>query len=174
MHEGVRMHLVKVETPGGKQVYVTNLPKSLVQKQEMKNLYRMRWEIELYFRDLSTSLTLEKWHSKPYEKILQELYVRFWVLNAARLLMSACQNYAEVGRDTYVRASFKACMRLVVSHLHRYWTNFSRLIAGVKVLVRQTSERRIVDKRLNERVIKSPRSPYKYRSTEWQWDKKYA
>src|SRR5690606_9878499 len=106
--------------------------------------------------------------------ILQELYTRFWIFNAARLLSGACQRFAEVGMKQYYRANHRVIMQYIAGDLHRYWANFSRLLPRVKQLVRVTSQRREVYKRDNPRVIKSPRSPYKYSSTEWQWDKKWA
>jgi hypothetical protein len=171
---GVDLFLIKVKTPKGTNVFATNLPRHLFTRQEITDIYKLRWQVETAFLDLSTSCHLEKWHSKTYNGIMQELYMRLWIFNATRLLTGACQVFAKVGMTQYQRANHRVIMYYVAGDLHRYWRNFSRLLPRVKQLVKATSQTRIAYKRDNPRVIKSPRSPYEYSSTEWQWDKKWA
>ena len=171
---GVTIYLIKVKTPKGTSVYATNLAKEHFTIEDIAHIYKLRWQVETAFFELTTSGAIESWHSTTYNGVLQELYTRLWLYNATRLLIGSCQTFASVGMTTYYRANFKVIMHYVAGDLHRYWRNFFRLFARVKALVATTSQRREVYRRNNPRVLKSPRSPYKYCSTEWQWDKKWS
>ena len=171
---GVDLCLIKVKAPQGVAVYATNLPRHRFNREEIAQIYKLRWQVETAFFKLSTSSHIEDWHSKTLNGLLQELYTRLWLFNATRLLISACQNYASVGMSQYKRANFRVIMHYVAVSLHRYWSDFAKHLPRVKELVKATSEQREVYKRDNPRVLKSPGSPYKRACTEWQWDKNSA
>lgn len=173
-YECVSLCLVKIKTPKGTSVFATNLPKHMFDRKQIKDLYKLRWQIETCFFDLSTSCHIEAWHSKTENGIRQELYLRLWLLNLTRLLTRPCQRFAEVGQTRYSKLNFRLVLTFIRDNLYRYWTNIAKLYPHVKWMITHSSETRLVDKRLSPRVVKSPRSPYKYRSTEWQWDKKWA
>lgn len=171
---GETIYLVKVKTPKGRSIFATNLPRHLVDHVSIRDLYKLRWQAETCFSDLSQSCHFEAWHSKSLNGIRQELYLRMWIFNVTRMLMAPCQQFNRVGQRVYKKPNFRLILSLVRDNLYKHWTNITGLSPYVSWLVTYSNERRKVDKKLNPRVIKSPRSPYKYCSTEWTWDKKWA
>lgn len=171
---GVDIYLIKVKTPKGISIFATNLPKHLVKIEDIRDLYKLRWQVETGFYNLTQACHLEKWHSKTLNGIKQELYLRMWIFNVSRMLMAPCQQFNTVGQKIYQKANFKLILSLIRDNLYKYWTNITGLSLHVNWLVTYSNEKREVDKKQNPREIKSPRSPYKYGSTEWQWDKNWA
>ena len=100
-YEGVRIYLIKIKTPKGVSVFATNLPQEKFTRKEIGDLYKLRWQVESVFYDLSTTCNLERWHSKSYNGILQEFYLRMWLINATRLLIRPYQKHASVSQKTY-------------------------------------------------------------------------
>jgi IS4 transposase len=52
-------------------------------------LYRLRWQVETSFLELTAITRSEQWHSKSYNGIMQELYALMWLINATRGLIVA-------------------------------------------------------------------------------------
>lgn len=168
---GVRICLVKVKDCKGQMVYATNLSKDSFTKEQLRDLYRLRWRIETAFKDFSTSLGLEAWHSKTENGLLQELFLRLWMFNLSRLLSNSCQRLPGVGAHTYTLPCFRQILYYVRDNLHSYWKDIFKLTARVKEIASKTKQKREVYKRIYERVIRSPGTPYKRSSTEWMGDK---
>ena len=63
------LFMVKVKLRGSdrKNIFVTNLPKNFVDSKTIERLYMLRWEVEVYFRDLIQTVHLEQWHSHDEE-----------------------------------------------------------------------------------------------------------
>lgn len=51
----------------------------------IRKLYRLRWEVEVSFLELTPITKAEQWHSKSVNGIYQEIYARFWLINYAKL-----------------------------------------------------------------------------------------
>lgn len=60
---------------------VTNLPKDEFCAEDLKKLYYLRWGIETSFRDLKYSLSLNHFHGKKEEFVIQEIYARMIMFN---------------------------------------------------------------------------------------------
>lgn len=74
-------------------------------------LYRQRWGIELYFRDLKTTLGMEFIKAKTPEMARKEIQMFFIVFNVIRYLMSEAGN----GSGDIVLA-FKSCVQTLISY----------------------------------------------------------
>ncbi|MCW8107100.1 IS4 family transposase [Alteromonas ponticola] len=108
------MRLISFETSKKKVVKLaTNLPHDAYSAEDIIALYKERWEIELGYREVKTSmlnnaLTLR---SKKVDLVYQELYVLLLAYNLIRHEIALTAN--EVGiRPT--RISFKSAMRIVL------------------------------------------------------------
>lgn len=60
---------------------ITNLPEDEFPSEEIKNLYNLRWNIELSFRDLKQTIATEQFHCKNREYIGMEIYARMILYN---------------------------------------------------------------------------------------------
>lgn len=60
---------------------ITNLPELDFDFDDLKDLYRLRWDEETSFRDLKYPLCLKAFHSQKYEYIIQEVWARAILYN---------------------------------------------------------------------------------------------
>ena len=65
---------------------VTNLPADEFPADEVKELYRMRWDIETSFRDLKHTIGATSFHSKKAEYIEQEIWARLILFNFCAII----------------------------------------------------------------------------------------
>ncbi len=80
-----RIYLFKIKHRKKKEMHVYATSMKGIDLSEAEELYRLRWEVENGFRDQVNNLPLEQWHSKTENGVLQELYVRLWIMNYARI-----------------------------------------------------------------------------------------
>jgi len=171
---GRRIYLIKVRLPNKTYaVFATNLTRSTIKKHDIAKLYRLRWEIETSFKEITAITKAEQWHTEFYNGILQELYCRMWLINLTRSLMAkACQGHVNFEEDTYSRANFKLICSFITDNLQRLWKRLYYLFTHIKDLARKSTEKRKKYSRKYRRIIRYPNSPYKRESTEWYWQKK--
>ena len=60
---------------------ITNCPELDFDFDDLKDLYRLRWDEETSFRDLKYPLCLKAFHSQKYEYIIQEVWARAILYN---------------------------------------------------------------------------------------------
>lgn len=60
---------------------ITNLPEDEFPPEEIKDLYNLRWGIELSFRDLKQTIATEQFHCKNRKYIGMEIYARMILYN---------------------------------------------------------------------------------------------
>lgn len=70
------------------ELLITNLDRDDFSVNELKELYAMRWGIETSFRELKYTLTLNYFHSKKTDYILQEVFARLVMYNFYELITS--------------------------------------------------------------------------------------
>ncbi|MBC7385095.1 MAG: transposase [Cryobacterium sp.] len=70
-------------------VFATSLPIDFLKPHLIAKLYRLRWEVETSFLELTGITKAEQWHSKSVNGILQELYAKFWLINYTKLQIHA-------------------------------------------------------------------------------------
>jgi hypothetical protein len=76
------LRIVRVEVSEGVfQNIITNLPADEFSADEIKRLYRLRWDIETSFRDLKHTIGTTNFHSKKTEYIEQEIWGRLILFN---------------------------------------------------------------------------------------------
>lgn len=138
-----RIYLYKVKGEKQKEmhVYVTNYKN--LDLEEASALYRLRWEVENVFRDLVNSLPAEQWHSRTENGILQELYVRLWIMNYARI--QQFQNEKEDKnplRRIYKRSNFKLIVDFIIDHWDEFFARKRKFLQKIKILIQVSTEKR--------------------------------
>ena len=115
--DAIKMRQIKVEfnVPGYRstEIYLltTLLDEVKYPAALIAELYRQRWSVELYFRDLKTTLGMEFLKSKTPEMVKKEIQMFFIVFNVIRYLMSE----AGSGSGDFVLA-FKSCVQTLISY----------------------------------------------------------
>lgn len=82
LYYDIEFRIVRFMTTDGKYVCVaTNLSQEEFPLEEIKKLYRMRWQEETSFRELKYTIGLNHWHSRKYNEIIKELHARMILYN---------------------------------------------------------------------------------------------
>lgn len=71
------------------ETIITNLPNSSFSSEDIKQLYKMRWDIETSFRQLKYTLGLLNFHSKKLNSVFQEIYAHLIMYNFVALVISS-------------------------------------------------------------------------------------
>jgi len=174
---GKRIHFVKIWNAQSKvhDVFATNLPARLITRTTILKLYRMRWEVETSFRELTATTKGEQWHAKSYNGLMQELYAKFWLINATKgILKIIGEKPLDPMKRTYRKANFKLIFNMFIERFQLLWHKFEELIAWLKTLAKESTENRKRCSRRYPREIKTPASPYTYNNTEWWFDKSFS
>ena len=80
---------VRIEISDGKyEVIATNLNRKEFPPKKLKEIYALRWGIETSFRHLKYALTLNNFHSKKEECILQEIFAKLTMYNFIQTIAS--------------------------------------------------------------------------------------
>lgn len=168
--DNVTVHVIKIKNPksGEWDYFASNLPLRLVNEKQIRNLYRLRWEVENAFRDFTQTIKLEQWHSKFINGIRQELYVALVLYNFVKLKILSKFNAAkECMRDVYQKPNFKLLFGWVTSKLYEIMKGVRGVLKGFEELLYRSLETRTHYSREYEREIKSPQSPFPYNNTRW-------
>lgn len=138
-----RIYLFKIKNKKQKQphIYATNY-KGLT-LEEAEALYRLRWEVETGFRDLVNTLAIEQWHSKTENGILQEIYVRLWIINYARIQQFQTENSKENPlKQIYKRSNFKLILDFIINHWADFFARKRKFLQKIKLLIKASTEKR--------------------------------
>jgi hypothetical protein len=164
------VHLIRIPNYKTKQddVFATSLNPALLRANIIKKLYRLRWEIETSFLELTGITKAEQWHSKSVNGIYQEIYARFWLINYTKLQMHVhTQKPENPLRDEYERPNFKLLYNFILLVFPKILKRNPQVLSDFKKLSKKSTEKRKHHKRSYKREIKTPASPYKYNNTRW-------
>lgn len=138
--------LVKFTLPGGNTEYLlTNLPKKKFTISDLKELYRLRWEIETSFRHLKYASGMVHMHSIKPKFIFQEIFAKLTLYNfcTAVKLCTHVKSSKQLKHNYVIEKTYliKTCIRYLKDML----SDIITLIEKRKVPVRagRSSERNI-------------------------------
>ena len=112
----LRQIRVTVDHPGfrtkGFHIVTTLLDATLYSAEELAELYFKRWDVELFFRDIKTTMGMDVLRCQRPEMIRKEILMHFIAYNCIRRLMYEAAGEADIA----VRVvSFRAVYRLFVA-----------------------------------------------------------
>lgn len=81
---------------GGKLLITTLLCPKITTKQDLKSLYRSRWQVELDFRNLKTTLGMERLRCRSPLMVEKEIWVYLLAYNLIREAMVCAAKLAEI------------------------------------------------------------------------------
>ena len=87
--------IVRIKIDGKDEEYeslITNLDRDEFSKEEIKQLYKMRWDIEVSYRHLKYSVDLNALHSKRRDFIKQEIFARLVMFNISMIIIDYVQD----------------------------------------------------------------------------------
>jgi hypothetical protein len=167
------IHLIRIANheTGKDDVFATSLDPAFLKARIISKLYRLRWEVETSFMELTGITKAEQWHSKSVNGIYQELYARFWLINYTKIQIHVhTQKPENPLRDEYEKPNFKLLYNFILLVFPKILKRNPRVLIDFERLRKRSLERRKHHKRRYKREIKSPASPYKYNNTRWYFD----
>ncbi len=115
------VRLVKIKNPknGEDLIFITNLSKEQFSDTKIAKLYQRRWEIEGAFRDQTSTLKMEQWHSKKLNGILQEIFATLWLKNVAKMecLIVQKDKSNQWLKNEYRKSNLKLCITIMIENL---------------------------------------------------------
>ena len=142
---------------GGKILITTLLSPKEAPKAELKSLYKKRWQIEVDFRNIKTTMGMETLSCKTPEMNEKEIWIYFLAYNLIRLLMAQAALLADILPR---QISFKHALQL--------WIAWSQLCVHAdperneSILFILIAQRKIGNRpgRIEPRVIKRRPKPF--------------
>lgn len=121
-------------------------------------LYRQRWRVELFFRDMKTTMGMEFIDAKSPEMVMKCIQMYMIAYNLIRALMSDADTENEP-----TGLSYKSCLHIVLSYANNRSVCARKNRQMLLYMTQQMSETRLlIRSRLNEpRVIKLRPKPFK-------------
>ena len=112
-YEAAPDELVIRELKVGPKILITTLlsPKD-ASKQELKLLYKQRWQVELNLRDLKTTMGMEHLTCKTPEMNQKEIWIYLLAYNLIRILMAQAASLADILPN---QLSFKHTLQLWIT-----------------------------------------------------------
>ena len=83
---------------------VTNLPRSSVPATDIVGLYRLRWQIELLFKELKSYCNLKKFHTENEHIVTTLIYASFITVLLKRLLSFSTEQLKSLWISTHKTA----------------------------------------------------------------------
>jgi len=165
VHSGARgqgpfaLRAVRADGPDGPQVFLTSLSCSRFPRTDILELYRRRWEVELFYRlEKGDYLGHDQFHARNPDGVRQEVFALLLFVALSRTLMAAA---AQIHGVPYQRLSQKGALlaaahRFTVLLLHRHPDHARETLTA---LLRRIS--RCLDERRRQRAF--PRRSFKPR-----------
>lgn len=138
-----RVYLIKIKDRKKKEPWVLATSKKDLGQKATQDLYRMRWEVETSFADLMESLKLEQWHSKHINGIAQEIYVRFWIMNFAKIHQFSIEKLPKNPMSKiYLRSNYKLVLDFIIDHWDEFFRKSRKVLQKLKIIILKSTERR--------------------------------
>jgi len=170
---GFSLWLVKVWNPKTKEfdVFATNLPREWIKPKLIWSLYRLRWEVEISFLELTAITKIEQWHSKFINGILQELQALLWLINYSKIqTFKWHKKRRNPLRTRYRKPNFKLILNWILLIFPKILKRVHGVLNPLENLINKSTEGRQHLKRKYPRQIRGPASPYPYNNTLWDWE----
>lgn len=138
-----RIYLFKIKHKKKKETSVYATSVKGITLTEAEELYRLRWEVENSFRDQVNNLPLEQWHSKTENGVLQELYVRLWIMNYARIQQFLSEKPVKNPLSRiYKRSNFKLILDFIIKSWSDFFARKRKFLQKIKLLIKASTEKR--------------------------------
>lgn len=165
----IYLYKIKNKKQNSEHIYGTNFRG--ISLPEAEELYRMRWEVENSFRDQVNTLPIEQWHSKTENGLLQELYVRLWIINFARIGQFKAEKSKESPlKQKYKRSNFKLILDFIIKSWDDFFERKRKYLQKIKVIIRVSTESRTRYSRFASRKIRHQNKNYS--AANFVFDKK--
>ncbi len=128
----LNLRVVRFEIkPNNYYTVVTSLSRELFSIQDIKELYRLRWEIETSFRNIKYVIGLIHLHSKKEEFIAQEIYGALTIYNYCSRIAGSSAIKNKVNTVHPYKVNFTMAVYLCRTYLKLHKKNFEQLLDDI-------------------------------------------
>ena len=127
----VKFRLVKFQKDDRWIVFATNLSREDFSVDDLKKLYKKRWQIENSFREMKYSLGSLHFHSKKDLFNLQELFAHIIRFNLTAHIIQEIPTPKEENRHYEYKINFKNSCHIVQDFCRKYSLDFKELIKQI-------------------------------------------
>lgn len=181
--KGLTLRLIKGKKHKGKRlVLVTNLLDSLKYgRKALLDLYKERWSVETFFKQLKSNLKVGRFHAKTYNGIMQEIFASLLLVSLIKALMWFAAPNMKAKKINFTAATDAIWQRL---HLFlrghglkgRNLAEFSellQLIAEITVKIRPNRSYPRISKQPENKWIKARRTRNHVVKGHEKWSNEY-
>lgn len=119
-----QVRVLKVEIPGGEtETLLTNLPETLLPRENAAELYFKRWAVETAFDILKSKLQLENFSGKTVVSVKQDFFAAVYLAGFVMICAADADRLIEnADRDKHLKYHRKANLNRSISYLrNRFW-----------------------------------------------------
>ena len=113
--------VVRIKIDGSVEEYeslITNLDRKIFPAEEIKKLYKLRWDIEVSYRHLKYSVELNALHSKRRDFIRQEIWARLVMFNISMIIIDYITDHKLSRKER--RLEYKVNIMMAIFFTKRY------------------------------------------------------
>jgi hypothetical protein len=163
----IRLVKVRVEQPGFRTVQfdvLTTLTDSqLYPASDLAELYRRRWQAELYIRDIKTTLGMDELKCKTPVMVRKEIYAHLIAYNLVRIHMAQAAHLAGILPE---QISFTSSLRTILQFQAQFQIMSTQVLAVMLATISQRRvgkqpdrfEPRAVKRRSRQALLTKPRA----------------
>ena len=105
------------DSEGKPIVFVTNLlERKIYSRNDILSLYQKRWSVETLYGRVKNLLSLEKFHSRSYNGVMQEIFANLLILSLTAVAVTAVAVEDKINVETTL-PSFKNAAESIRRHL---------------------------------------------------------
>ena len=155
------IRIIKLQLNSGENEYLaTNLPNKEFSKEDIKNLYGIRWGIETSFKELKYNLAIIQFHSKRVEHIKQEIFAKLTMYNFNRMITESLEYEVKHGPKYDHKINFsQACV-----YCKQFFLSLIEPQQMKELILRSTTPIR-PDRSFERKVKKKQHISFEYRIT---------
>ena len=115
--------VVRIKIDGSVEEYeslITNLDRKIFPAEEIKKLYKLRWDIEVSYRHLKYSVELNALHSKRRDFIRQEIWARLVMFNISMIIIDYVTDHKLTKKER--RLEYKVNITMAVFFTKHFMT----------------------------------------------------
>ena len=115
--------VVRIKIDGSVEEYeslITNLDRKIFPAEEIKKLYKLRWDIEVSYRHLKYSVELNALHSKRRDFIRQEIWARLVMFNISMIIIDFVTDHKLTKKER--RLEYKVNITMAVFFTKHFMT----------------------------------------------------
>ena len=97
--DGMELRLIKYKDVDGTDwIFITNIPAKTLSSDDIREIYKMRWMIEIFFRELKLSAKIEHLYSKNVNGVMIQIYATLIAYTLVNMFLIEYDSWKSVSK----------------------------------------------------------------------------